>query len=227
MAAAIEAECSCESAAHHGGHVRCVAKMVKHAGVPRRCRKAIVRCAAKSMCGRQGVPCIKPNGKCVIDKSADHCEAHGGTVGEGDSCCPACPTTTQCCVPTSAGGAFDSTMGAFLCRVLTSDECTAQNGIDEGPGTCSPDPCPTGGSSSTTLTTTTTMVTTTTAMASTIQCCVASSNAGAFTRKHGPTGATCVVTTAADCQTRNGVDVGPGTCSPNACTTGSPAGAFF
>ena len=70
------------------------------------------------------------------------------------------PTTIQCCVQSSATGAFDT------CMLLTPEQCTAQGGQDAGPGSCSPNPCPPGGATTTTTappaTTTTTEVTTTT-----------------------------------------------------------------
>ncbi|TMB00292.1 MAG: hypothetical protein E6J57_08270 [Deltaproteobacteria bacterium] len=87
-------------------------------------------------------------------------------VGSTSSCCDACgapgstttttatfpPTTTrpgattttttpgqtQCCVQSSAGGAFDT------CTLLTPAQCSAQGGQDVGPGSCSPKPCPPG-----------------------------------------------------------------------------------
>src|SRR5438128_641849 len=49
------------------------------------------------------------------------------------------PTQTQCCVQSSAGGAFDT------CMLLTPAQCSAQGGQDAGPGSCSPNPCPPGG----------------------------------------------------------------------------------
>src|SRR5205809_600776 len=71
------------------------------------------------------------------------------------------PTTIQCCVQSSATGAFDT------CMLLTPEQCSAQGGQDAGPGSCSPNPCPPGGATTTTTappatTTTTTEVTTTT-----------------------------------------------------------------
>ncbi len=115
-------------------------------------------------------------------------------VGSTPSCCDACgapgstttttatfpPTTTrpgattttttpgqtQCCVQSSAGGAFDT------CTLLTPAQCSAQGGQDVGPGSCSPKPCPPGVPIPTTTTapaetTTTEAVTTTTELPTT------------------------------------------------------------
>ena len=115
-------------------------------------------------------------------------------VGSTSSCCDACgapgstttttatfpPTTTrpgattttttpgqtQCCVQSSAGGAFDT------CTLLTPAQCSAQGGQDVGPGSCSPKPCPPGVPIPTTTTapaetTTTEAVTTTTELPTT------------------------------------------------------------
>ena len=120
---------------------------------------------------------------CSIKSDAADCEApRRGTafVGSTPSCCDACgapgsttttatfpPTTTsggattttttpgqtQCCVQSSATGAFDT------CVLLTPADCSAQGGQDAGPGSCSPNPCPPGGATTTTApaeTTTTT-----------------------------------------------------------------------
>src|SRR5215831_8168024 len=66
----------------------------------------------------------------------------------------------QCCVPGSAGG-------AFTCELLTADACTAAGGINNGPGTCVPDPCAATTSTTTSSTTSTTAATTSTTSTST------------------------------------------------------------
>ena len=76
------------------------------------------------------------------------------------------PGQTQCCVQSSAGGAFDT------CTLLTPAQCSAQGGQDVGPGSCSPKPCPPGVPIPTTTTapaetTTTEAVTTTTELPTT------------------------------------------------------------
>lgn len=108
-------ECSCEGAANHGDYVSCVAKA---AGVSEECRGPVVRCAARSTCGKEGAvvclrpkfgPCDRSTGtcrkdpstactspqdcvsmKCSIKRSAERCTDHGGTVLAG---------ATNCCAP--------------------------------------------------------------------------------------------------------------------------------
>ena len=65
------------------------------------------------------------------------------------------PTTTttqgeviQCCVPSSPMGPIDT------CMLLTDSQCRTQEGLNAGPGSCSPNPC--------------------------VRCCVRSSPGGAF-----------------------------------------------
>ena len=109
-------ECSCADAANHGKYVSCVAHA---AGVSDECHGAVVRCAARSTCGKEGaVVCLRPNGKCSIKRSEARCTNHGGMVVAGaTSCCAACgavPTTTTTPVtsttsttsPGSPSGAF-------------------------------------------------------------------------------------------------------------------------
>jgi hypothetical protein len=109
-------ECSCEGAANHGDYVSCVANA---AGVSEECRGAVVRCAARSTCGKDGAvaclkpkfgPCDKSSGtcrknpavscttsrdcvsgpKCSIKRSAERCTDHGGTVSASPTCCAPC-----------------------------------------------------------------------------------------------------------------------------------------
>jgi hypothetical protein len=98
----IDDACDCAGAANHGGYVRCVAHAVKagvKAGtVPKAFSGGIVRCAAKSTCGKPGfVTCCRTNrkgvAKCSIKHDAATCKApRGGTarVGSHPSCCDAC-----------------------------------------------------------------------------------------------------------------------------------------
>src|SRR5207248_2136117 len=65
------------------------------------------------------------------------------------------PPTIQCCVQSSATGAFDT------CMLLTPAQCSAQGGQDAGPGSCSPNPCPPGGATTTTTAPPATTTTTT------------------------------------------------------------------
>src|SRR5438034_5200806 len=86
------------------------------------------------------------------------------TTGPAATTTTTTPTQTQCCVQSSAGGAFDT------CMLLTPAQSSAQAGQDAGPGSCSPNPCPPGPTTTTTTgpvatTTTTAPVATTTTTA--------------------------------------------------------------
>jgi hypothetical protein len=240
--AQIDAQCgACEDANKHGEYVKCVAKTLKTAGVPKACRRAIIRCAAKSTCGRpSSVVCEHNNGQCSIEDSAAKCKH--GTVSDATSCCTPCNAgSIQCCVPTSPDGAFGSEGGAFMCELLSPGDCSSAGGTNEGAGSCSPNPCPVSVTTTTTSGSTTTSIagTTTTTMATgQIQCCVSSvsgalvgtSGAPISVAKEAPAGPTapnCVLATPEECSSMSGANVGPGTCSPNPCvsTTTTTPGA--
>lgn len=104
--AVLEQSCPCDGAINHGQHVRCVARALRQLAadgtIPRRCRGAIVRCAARSICGKPAfVACERPGAICRIAPSMDVCEGAGGTVLDQASCCAACPTTTTTTVTTT------------------------------------------------------------------------------------------------------------------------------
>ena len=122
------------------------------------------------------------------------------------------PAQTQCCVQSSATGAFDT------CMLLTPAECSAQGGQDAGPGSCSPNPCPPGATTTTapvetTTTTAPVETTTTTAPAET-------------TTTTAPVETT---TTTAPAETTTTEAVTTTTELPTTTTTapGSPSGAFL
>jgi hypothetical protein len=122
---AVDESCPCDTAASHGSYLKCVAtvlgQLAGQAAVPRQCIGRIIRCAARSTCGKPGaVTCQVPEStcdtttgtctddvsvsctadgdcgtECGIASSADSCVTAGGTVGTSNSCCTACtPTTT-------------------------------------------------------------------------------------------------------------------------------------
>lgn len=130
--AAIDTTCPCDPATSHGAYVRCVAHALKRAGggklVPARCKGSVVRCAARSTCGRpDAVACSVPvsgcnatSGTCANDAtaacaddgdcgvrcriapSAARCQAAGGAVRASGTCCAGCG---------SPSGAFVGEMG--------------------------------------------------------------------------------------------------------------------
>ena len=91
---------------NHGQYVSCIAHEAKaDATLPKQCQGAIVRCAAKSACGKPGfVTCCRSKSdgttRCSTKRDSDHCvPPSGGTacVGNFSSCCDAC--TDSGCVP--------------------------------------------------------------------------------------------------------------------------------
>jgi hypothetical protein len=118
--AAIAAKCPCEGATNHGRYVSCVAHVVKQLSqdgtVPTNCNGKVVRCSAKSICGKAGfVTCEIPTdscnvttgfctnsptiacltnldcgARCKVSSSADRCTARGGIVGTSSNCCANC-----------------------------------------------------------------------------------------------------------------------------------------
>ena len=116
--AAAESQCHCATATSHGEYVRCVAAVAKaDASLPSDCRSAVIRCAARSTCGKPGfVTCCRTSSKgttaCARKSTAAKCVAHrGGSVCVGlySSCCDACAatgcaTTTTTTLPPCGGG---------------------------------------------------------------------------------------------------------------------------
>ncbi len=119
--AAADAQCDCATAIDHAHYVKCVAAVAnaraRSHSLPRRCRRAVIRCAAKSACGTpDAVTCCIPQERgtadaelrgvpheaedtdaessvpatCTVVPSAAVCAAAGGTVGGCPSCCDAC-----------------------------------------------------------------------------------------------------------------------------------------
>ena len=92
----------CSTAKSHGEYVSCVAHQAKAAvkagTLPKQCKGTVVKCAAKSTCGKPGfVTCCRPTKKgntaCAITPGAARCTApkHGAAcVGSVPSCCDVC-----------------------------------------------------------------------------------------------------------------------------------------
>ena len=127
---AVDSQCPCfgvptgTASANHGRYVSCVAhavnKLSKQGDVPTNCKGKIRRCAARSICGKEGavicrIPrlgtCDTSTGTCVenaalactsdadcvlemrckMKRSADLCMEKGGIVDTtATSCCPGC-----------------------------------------------------------------------------------------------------------------------------------------
>ena len=96
----------CTTASSHGQYVSCVAHQVNaNTSLPKACRGAVKKCAARSTCGKPGfVTCCKTKSsgttKCSTKSSSPACTDHapaGGSACAGNhpSCCDAC-TATGC-----------------------------------------------------------------------------------------------------------------------------------
>jgi hypothetical protein len=123
----ITARCSCDSARNHGQYVKCVGRVIREitsdGRVAKNCRGKLVRCAARSTCGKDGFvtcnrvelgtcdllsgTCVEPAGivctsdtdcvistRCNTKRSAEICEARGGVVGDAPTCCSSCVVET-------------------------------------------------------------------------------------------------------------------------------------
>ena len=118
-----ETQCPCATATSHREYVKCVAGVAKMAvasgSLPRQCRRAVLRCAAQSTCGRSGfVSCCRTSAKgvtkCSIKPDAAKCTAPrrgAACVQDVPSCCDACsagscPLSTT---TTMAGGPTTTT----------------------------------------------------------------------------------------------------------------------
>ena len=109
--AAVALNCDCAGAANHGAYVSCAAGQAKLTLVNPSCKGAVVKCAAKSTCGKPNfVTCCRTKAsgatKCSTKSSASKCVPPSGgsaCVGNFASCCDAC-TSTGCAA--SPSGAF-------------------------------------------------------------------------------------------------------------------------
>jgi len=165
--AAAAARCDCASARSHVRHVSCVAGVasdaVRKGQLRALCKAAVVRCAARSTCGRPGsAACCRTDARgtrtCRIKSGAASCTAPpsgSACVSDAASCCDACGAG-GCAPPTTT-----TTLPAQPCRVdgdcndgnpCTADRCVGGTCRHEclcvGPGgsfTCCPGPaaqCP-------------------------------------------------------------------------------------
>ena len=127
--AQIDAACPCDTATNHGEYVRCVRAQAKSL-VSKQCRGKVVRCAAKSTCGKDGAVACERTGqngrtKCKISRTAERCEARGGTILAAPNCCASCGTSTTTTVvvttrssSTTPTTLFGSPSRAVVGRVL-------------------------------------------------------------------------------------------------------------
>ncbi|HLK11364.1 MAG TPA: hypothetical protein VKW76_08280 [Candidatus Binatia bacterium] len=107
----VAAQCDCADAVSPQVYKRCVSAVVQAAvaggTLSASCASGVLRCAAKSTCGRPGaVTCCRTTAsgktKCSIKPSAAKCRAPGGgtaCVGMVSSCCDACDASGGCAPP--------------------------------------------------------------------------------------------------------------------------------
>ena len=135
----------CSTAKSHGEYVSCVAHQAKAAvkagTLPKQCKGTVVKCVAKSTCGKPGfVTCCrttkKGNPACAITPHAARCRApkHGAAcVGSVPSCCDACAegacatnatTTTTSTTTTHAPSTTTPTATSSTTRPTTTTTTT-------------------------------------------------------------------------------------------------------
>src|SRR4029453_18598328 len=115
-----DATCNCATAPNHGTYVKCAKGIAKARTdtllLPKNCKGSVVKCAAKSTCGKPGfVTCCRTNSKgktkCSTKKDASKCKPPkngSACVSAFSSCCDACtangctggPTPTPAPTPT-------------------------------------------------------------------------------------------------------------------------------
>jgi hypothetical protein len=107
--AAVDLNCPCGSFTNHGQYVKCATGQAKTTLVNQSCTGAVVKCAARSTCGKPGfVTCCRTSSKgvtkCSTKSSGARCTPQkGGTAcaSTHSSCCDAC-TASGCASPSGA-----------------------------------------------------------------------------------------------------------------------------
>src|SRR5207248_10603031 len=107
----------CGQATSHGAYVSCVRRVVSAAleagTLPHQCKRSVVHCAVRSMCGRsaaaRGCAAGNDTARCRVVRSASRCA--NGTVVTAASCCDPCggSTTTSSSSTTSTAPAASTT----------------------------------------------------------------------------------------------------------------------
>jgi hypothetical protein len=111
--AQVALNCNCAGSTNHGAFVKCATQQAKANLMNQSCMGQVVRCAARSTCGKPGfVTCCRTsaNGqtKCSTKSGMDKCKAPNG----GSSCVAL--GIPSCCDACSATGCNASPSGAFL-----------------------------------------------------------------------------------------------------------------
>ena len=118
---ALDTQCPCDQMSNHGRYVSCVAHVVNDLvkqGLPTNCKGKLKRCAARSVCGKDGfvtcnttvegvcdatagtcmdnstVACLTnadcATTRCSTKRDSDECLSAGGVVGTSPTCCASC-----------------------------------------------------------------------------------------------------------------------------------------
>ena len=118
------ADCPCASFDNHGQYVKCVKGVAiaraDNMTLPKNCKGSVIKCAAKSTCGKPGfVTCCKTTAtgkvKCATKPSAAKCTPPSGgsaCVSGQSSCCDACLANGNC-VPSPSGAFLDGAPAGF------------------------------------------------------------------------------------------------------------------
>jgi hypothetical protein len=89
----------CANAPSHGKYVSCIAHQAKALSsgeaptLPRTCKGAVKKCAARSVCGKQAkgfATCCVTNGAGEVTCKTGRSESCSGVLGTCGSCCDAC-----------------------------------------------------------------------------------------------------------------------------------------
>src|SRR5438552_10905694 len=148
---AAEAACNqlgmgCATAPTHGQYVSCVAHQasaaVKARTLPKECKGAVKKCAAKSTCRKSGsVTCCRTTATgvqtCRVKRSAAACKAPKGSsacAGDMPSCCDACGGTT-CPTVTTTTTATSTTVRRTTTTTTGATSTTAPTCVPTG-GSC-------------------------------------------------------------------------------------------
>jgi hypothetical protein len=104
----VNTNCPC-GPTNHGQYVKCAGEQAKMFLTNQSCKGVVVKCAAKSTCGKPNfVTCCRTNSmgvtKCSTKSNATHCTPPMGgkaCVSTKSSCCDAC-TSSGCASPSGA-----------------------------------------------------------------------------------------------------------------------------
>ena len=121
----VDAECSCSQARNHGQYVKCVGKIIRQLTSEhpefKNCRGKLVRCAARSTCGKEGfVTCNR-----IV--AVGTCDTTSGLCLDADIATTSCATNDDCVLATRCS------------TKRSAEQCEARGGIVGDSPTCCSD----------------------------------------------------------------------------------------